>query len=130
MPLIVAPCFPAYPSAHGTLSTAGQEVLERLHGPSGHDITFTTAAMPGMTLHYTAFKPLVDDISDARVYGGIHFRFDQDGGERQGTAIGKYVFKHNLRPVHPELRALTDQRPHSGGRKSPSSVGMSSDTVG
>lgn len=63
MPLIVAPCFPAYPSAPGTLSTAGQEVLERLHGPSGHDITFTTAAMAGMTLHYTAFKPIVDDIS-------------------------------------------------------------------
>ena len=70
MPLIVAPCFPAYPSAHGTLSSAGQEVLERLYGPSGHDIMFTTAAMPGMTLHYTAFKPIVEDISDARVYRG------------------------------------------------------------
>ena len=101
MPLIVAPCFPTYPSAHGTLSAAAQEVLERLYGPSGHDITFTNAAIPGVTLHYTAFKPIVEDISDARVFGGIHFRFDQDEGERQGTAIGKYVVKHNLRPVHP-----------------------------
>ena len=102
LPLVSAPCFPSYPSAHGTLTASGREVLERLYGPSGHDITFTTAAMPGMTLHYTAFKPIVADISDARVYGGIHFRFDQDGGERQGTAIGKYVFKNNLRPAHPE----------------------------
>jgi hypothetical protein len=101
VPLITAPCFPSYPSAHGTLSSAAQEVLERLYGPSGHDITFTTAAMPGVTLHYTAFTPIVEDISDARVFGGIHFRFDQDAGERQGQALGKYVFKHNLRPVHP-----------------------------
>jgi hypothetical protein len=57
--------------------------------------------MPGVTLHYTAFTPIVEDISDARVFGGIHFRFDQDAGERQGQALGKYVFKHNLRPVHP-----------------------------
>ncbi len=101
MPLIVAPCFPSYPSAHGTLSSAAQEVLERLYGPAGHDITFTSVAVPGLTLHYTAFKRIVEDISDARVFGGIHFRFDQDEGERQGTAIGKYVVKHNLRPVHP-----------------------------
>ena len=102
MPLITAPCFPSYPSAHGTLSSAGQEVLERLYGPSGHDITFTSAAVPNLELHYTAFRRIVEDISDARVFGGIHFRFDQDGGERQGTAIGKYVFENNLRPVHPD----------------------------
>jgi hypothetical protein len=101
LPLITAPCFPSYPSAHGTLSTAAQEVLERLYGPDGHDISFTSAVVPNLTLHYTAFKRIVEDISDARVFGGIHFRFDQDGGERQGTAIGKYVFKNNLRPSHP-----------------------------
>jgi hypothetical protein len=101
VPLISAPCFPSYPSAHGTLTASAREVLERLYGPSGHDITFTTTVLPGVTLHYTAFKPIVEDISDARVFGGIHFRFDQDGGERQGTEVGKYVFKYNLRPVHP-----------------------------
>jgi hypothetical protein len=102
VPIIGAPCFPSYPSAHGTLSAAGQEVLERLYGPSGHDLTFTTAAMPHLTLHYTTIKRIVEDISDARVFGGIHFRFDQEGGERQGGEIGKYVIKHNLRPVHPQ----------------------------
>ena len=98
--LISAPCFPSYPSAHGTLSAAGQEVLERLYGPRGHDITFTLASMPHVTLHYTTIKRIVEDISDARVYGGIHFRFDQDGGESQGAQIGMYVYKHYLRPVH------------------------------
>ena len=100
-PLINAPCFPSYPSAHGTLSAAGAEVLERLYGPSGHDISFGIASMPHVTLRYTTIKRIVEDISDARVYGGIHFRFDQDAGERQGSQIGKYVIKHHLRPVHP-----------------------------
>src|SRR5437899_1021559 len=44
VPLITAPCFPSYPSAHGTLSGAAREVLERLYGPRHHDITFSTAS--------------------------------------------------------------------------------------
>jgi hypothetical protein len=51
-------------------------------------------------LQYTTFKQITDDISDARVYGGIHFRTDQVAGERLGRAIGKAVYKNNLRPMH------------------------------
>lgn len=43
---------------------------------------------------------ITDDISDARVYGGIHFRTDQVAGERLGKAIGKAVCKNNLRRMH------------------------------
>jgi hypothetical protein len=101
LPLIAAPCFPSYPSAHGTLSAAGREVLERLYSPTGHDITFTSAAFPQMVWHYTSFKSIVEDISDARVFGGIHFRFDQVGGEHQGRAVGAYVVKNALQHVRP-----------------------------
>ena len=56
-------------------------------------------AVPGMTLQYTRFKQITDDISDARVYGGIHFRFDQEAGTDLGRDIATFVYKHNLRPV-------------------------------
>lgn len=36
------------------------------------------------------------DISDARVYGGIHFRFDQDAGQRRGEAVAKNIFGNML----------------------------------
>jgi hypothetical protein len=38
--------------------------------------------------------------SDARVYGGIHFRTDQVAGERLGDAAGKAVYKNNLSLMH------------------------------
>jgi hypothetical protein len=100
-PFIVAPCFPSYPSAHGTVSSAVREMLERLYGSSGHDITFSNASLPGVILHYTAFKAIVADVDDARVYGGIHFRFDQEAGNRQGQRVAEYIDKHNLRVSHP-----------------------------
>jgi len=39
------------------------------------------------------------DIDDARVYGGIHFRFDQEEAAEQGCRVGAYIYKNNLRRV-------------------------------
>ena len=63
-------------------------------------MTLSNPAVPDIVLQYTTFKQITDDISDARVYGGIHFRTDQIAGERLGKAIGKAVYKHNLRRMH------------------------------
>jgi hypothetical protein len=99
-PFIVTPCFPSYPSAHGTLSGAGAEVMKHLYGEAGHAITMSNPAVPNIVLHYGSFRQITDDISDARVYGGIHFRFDQDAGARLGRVVGTEVYKINLRAVH------------------------------
>jgi hypothetical protein len=100
VPFIAAPCFPGYPSNHGTLSNAGAEVLRRLYGEAGHAITLSNPAVPTIVLHYGSFRQITDDISDARVYGGIHFRTDQDAGTRLGRAVGTTVYKNNLRAKH------------------------------
>jgi hypothetical protein len=55
--------------------------------------------VPGLTFQYTSFSQITDDISYARIFGGIHYRFDQEAGADLGRDIGSYVFKHNLRRV-------------------------------
>ena len=99
VPFIVTPCFPSYPSAHGSASNAEAEVMRRLYGEAGHSITLTNPAVPSIVLQYTSFKQITDDISDARVYGGIHFRTDQVAGTQLGRAVGTAVYKNNLRPL-------------------------------
>ncbi len=100
VPFIPAPCFPGYPSNHGTLSNSGAEVSRRLYGEAGHAITLSNPAVPNIVLHYGSFRQITDDVSDARVYGGIHFRTDQDAGARLGRAIGSAIYKNNLRAKH------------------------------
>ncbi len=97
-PLITTPCFPSYPSAHGTLSNAAREVMEKIYGEGPFSITLSTPALPSVTLHYSRLEEITDDISDARVYGGIHFRTDQDAGAFLGIRIGDYIYSHKLRP--------------------------------
>jgi hypothetical protein len=97
VPFIVAPCFPSYPSAHGSLSNAAREVLDRIYGDRHRSITISSPAL-GITLTYWTLREITEDISDARVYGGIHFRFDQDEGAEQGRRLGEYIVRHYLRP--------------------------------
>jgi len=101
-PFIVTPCFPSYPSAHGAGGGAARAVLERAYGRKGHDLTITDPGAPGIVLHYSDLRDITDDVSDARVYGGIHFRFDQDAADKMGADIGRYNDDHLLLPLGAE----------------------------
>jgi hypothetical protein len=99
LPLITTPSFPSYASAHGSLSGAARAVLESAFGKRGLEITLTTSSLPDIVLSYTAFDQITDDIDDARIYGGIHFRFDQEAGARQGKHVGTFILENYLQPV-------------------------------
>jgi hypothetical protein len=82
--------------------------MRRLFGAAGFDITITNSvpalgSLPPATFtrHYTQLKEIADDVDDARVYGGIHWRRDQIAGNDLGRAVATEVVKNNLRPVHP-----------------------------
>ena len=97
------PCFPSYPSNHASGSNAAIETLRRIYGMAGHNITLT-ATIPvigSTTLNYSQLQKISDDIDDARIYGGMHFRFDQIAGGRLGKEVATYVYKNNLQPIHP-----------------------------
>ena len=103
-PLIGTPCFPSYPSAHGTATTAAITVLERAYGRFGHSVTVShpSGVRPNgspIVLSYSDLGDIISDVSDARVYGGIHFRFDQDAGERQGHAVAQFVYNNKLQKM-------------------------------
>jgi hypothetical protein len=99
VPLIETPCHPSYGSGHAATSGAARAVLEHAFGLHGHKIVVTHPAMPGVVLRYSALDQITADIDDARVFGGIHFRFDQTAGMEQGRRVGNYVWRHALKPA-------------------------------
>jgi PAP2 superfamily len=98
-PFIPTPCHPSYGSAHAVAAGAAHRVLERIYGQGPHAIELYSAAVPDVRLQYTTLQGIANDIDDARIYGGIHFRFDQQAGARQGWRVARYVQRHWLRPV-------------------------------
>ena len=97
-PFITTPCFPSYPSNHASGSNGAIEVLRRFYGSAGFQLTLsaTIPVLGPVSLQYTALQQISNDVDDARVYGGIHFRFDQDAGVRLGRTVATYAVKHNL----------------------------------
>ena len=103
VPFITTPCFPSYPSNHASGSNGAAEILRLVYGEGEHVIAIANplvASVANLHFDYTTFNQICDDIDDARVYGGIHFRFDQEVGGRLGREIATYVYKHNLRKAN------------------------------
>jgi hypothetical protein len=98
-PFITTPCHPSYPAGHGVTAAAASLVLERIYGVGPHAIDMSNPAVPDVRLQYTSVQEIADDIDDARIYGGIHFRFDQQAGARQGRHVASYILRHHFRPA-------------------------------
>ena len=55
--------------------------------------------MKGRTMGTRGLRDLADDVVDARIYEGIHFRFADEVARRQGTHVADWAFSHYLKPV-------------------------------
>jgi len=96
-PFIPTPPHPEYPSGHATNSSAMAKILTLEFGDNpGIPITVTQA---GITRTWSSFSEAVDEVIDARVYSGIHFRNSDETGARMGRQIAQFVSKHALRPT-------------------------------
>jgi hypothetical protein len=96
-PFVLTPCFPGYPSAHGAGTSAASRILWKVYGRH-HSTTNSHPSVPGVVLVYDDLLAIVKDVSDARVYGGAHFRRDQDAAEQLGKAVAQWNLDNHLRP--------------------------------
>src|SRR4029077_426 len=74
-PLIVTPNFPSYVSAHSAVSAAAAEVLTSLFGRH-YSFTAGSDGLPGVARSYSSFAAAAAEAGQSRIYGGIHYQFD------------------------------------------------------
>jgi hypothetical protein len=98
-PLLVTPPFQEYPAGHPGVSNAAATVLASFFGEHV-PFTVTSAGMTGVERSFTDFPAAAEQVQDARVWGGIHFRFSTQVGARMGAEVARYVTRTRLRPLH------------------------------
>jgi uncharacterized protein (TIGR03382 family) len=99
-PLITTPPFPTYTSGHSTFSGAAAEILKLYFGTD--NISFTTSAEGAAGVpdrSFTSFSQASAEAADSRLFGGIHYRFDNEHGLQNGIALGQFVFANELQPI-------------------------------
>jgi hypothetical protein len=98
-PLITTPPYPEHPSGHAALSGSIVATLQDFFRTD--HIGWTDTNNGGFSRSFTRFSDAIEDVVDARVWSGIHFRNADEQGARIGRRVANYrEQQHYFRPVH------------------------------
>jgi hypothetical protein len=97
LPLGDTPMHPEYPCAHCISAAAVAAVLAGLYG-NEFEISLTSSAVPGETHRWSKLSDYVDEVSNARVWAGFHYRFSTEAGKQMGRSIGELAITTRLKP--------------------------------
>ena len=98
LPLGDTPMHPEYPCAHCITSAAVAAVLRGVVGEDVGEIAVTSPTAPGVVRRWTRLDDYRDEVSNARVWAGFHYRFSTEVGKDMGKKIGELTIATQLRP--------------------------------
>jgi hypothetical protein len=100
--LIPSPPYPTYAGNMAGIGTSHGTTMALFFGRD--DIAFThtwengAGGTGGATRSYPGFAAFANESANSRIYGGIHFRFDNEAGQSVGRNVAMYVFQNFMRP--------------------------------
>jgi hypothetical protein len=99
MPLLPTPPFPSYTSGHSSFSGAAAAVLKEFFATDEFKFTSTSDGLPGVRRSFVSFSDAAKEAGMSRIYGGIHYSFDNRDGLDGGRKVGEFVSKKFFLPV-------------------------------
>lgn len=94
-PLFPAPVHPEYPSGHTGYAGAALAVLTAFLGPIvPGKIEVSSTTDPGVTHSWTTFAAVTNEVINARVWEGVHFRYSDVTGANVGRDVGLWDVLH------------------------------------
>jgi hypothetical protein len=100
-PLLATPNFPEYPCGHCVVAAAIAEVMTAEVGPRpAGGVRVSSQAIPLSAMQVLpSWDEWAQQVSDSRIYGGVHFRFSNEAGERIGRGAARIVLDRVMRPL-------------------------------
>jgi hypothetical protein len=98
-PLDNTPMHPEYPCAHCIVAASLAGAVESLLGSAGvPEFAMTSPTAPGVTHKWTNMRTFADEISQARIWAGFHYRFSTRVGQEMGYKIGHQAVQTIMQP--------------------------------
>ena len=99
-PIAETPMHPEYPCAHCILSGSVAGVVKAtLQTVDIPEIATTSPTAPGVTHRWTNVTAFTDEVANARIWSGFHYRSSTRVGTDMGLRIGEYVVGNVMQPV-------------------------------
>jgi hypothetical protein len=100
VPLIDTPMHPEYPCAHCIVASTVGTVLQAEIGDGPTPVLTTTSdTAMGATRSWTKISDFVEEVSNARIYDGVHYRTSTEVGTAMGNKTGALAVAKYLRPL-------------------------------
>ena len=87
LPLLTTPPYPSYAGNMATIGAGAARALQLAFGTNDIPVAATwrqSGGLPDVTHQFAGFWEAAEEQSDSRMYGGIHYRFDQVAGQQIG----------------------------------------------
>lgn len=97
-PYIVTPNHPSYISGHSGVAGAASTVLDSFLG----DTTSFSLTYGGIERDFGSFQLAAEDAANSRLWGGIHWDFDNAAGLTLGRSVGAYTLNQSTFGAVPE----------------------------
>ncbi len=99
-PFIDTPMHPEYPCAHCIVSATVGTVLQAEIGTGPMPtLTTTSATAKGAARSWTTIDDFMQEVAQARIYDGVHYRTSTEVGTAMGKRIGELAAAKYLRPL-------------------------------
>ena len=99
-PIADTPMHPEYPCAHCIVSGSVAGVIKAALGTVDiPEIAMTSPTAPGVTHRWTNMTAFTDEVANARIWAGFHYRFSTRVGTEIGLKVGDYVVKNVMQSV-------------------------------
>jgi hypothetical protein len=99
LPLGDTPMHPEYPCAHCITSAAISTVLRNVVGEEFGEFWLTSPTAPGVVRKFSRLQDYSDEVANARIYAGFHYRFSTEVGKDMGKKIGELTVATQLRSL-------------------------------
>lgn len=97
-PMFATPAHPDYPSGHSCVSGAATAVLAAEFGANVR-VSLESDTMIGVVRRFHGFSQALEDVKNARIFSGIHFRTATEAGTKLGRDAATYLLEHLFQKV-------------------------------
>jgi hypothetical protein len=94
------PAYPEYPSGYTAFEASASRGLEDVFHTRHLQLTLTSTAAPNLPRQYDSGRVLRQDVVNARMWLGIHFRFGDTAARDLGVRLADWTLDHYFQPLH------------------------------
>ena len=99
-PALITPPYPDHTSGANAYASSSMSAFAAFFGTDETTFFVTSSRFPGEQRTFHRFSDVINEVIEARIWAGIHFRSADEQAAQVGREVARYVHKHQFAAAH------------------------------